>query len=804
MCRIFFLIGSMFLVFNTLAQSDANKLVKWPLEIQLYSIHKEPLVGALVWLNEKEHVSESDLEGKVLIDSLPEGTYQIHVEAPHYKTLDTTLQLLGGKSEISLMLQDASEIHKLDEVLIVERSEVQRVRETSYNVNVIDAKPLHNTAQDLNQVLNKSAGIRVREEGGLGSSFNFSLNGFTGKQVKFFLDGIPMDNFGPSLTLNNIPINLAERIEIYKGVLPIWLGADALGGAINIVTSQKLKSYADVSYSFGSFNTHRTSVNAGYTHAKTGWTVNANLFQNYSDNNYWVDVPIYTASATDNGNYLGERRVRRFHDAYRSETVQLETGLLGKAYADKLLFGVILSQSSQEIQTGAQMSRVYGRRVQNSNTLMPTFKYKKSDLFFKGLDLNFYAGYNLGSTLNVDTNYRVYNWAGEYQEKSRDSTGKYVIGAENSRTMYEFRNNLVLANANLSYTINASHSFGFNYTFSGYNRKGQDPQRPNEESLKQPMGLNKHVLGLGYKVDYKKKWSTSLFAKRYVMDANATDRVDIYTNPRWVPIYNDMSRFGYGIATSYFIWSFLQAKASWENTCRLPEGDEMFGDGVNQLPNKNLRPESSNNLNVGATFNHKFQNKHQIVVEGNFIYRDAVDFIRRDVVDMSSRPVNIRGIDNKGFDVDCRYSYKDILQVGGNLTYQLLINTQKYENPSKPVVSDIYLDQIPNIPYLFGNIDFNLRFKKVGFSHARLSFNYAANYVETFYLKWPSLGSAETKSFIPQQWSHNLGLTYTVKEGRYNITVECRNFTDAKLYDNYMLQKPGRAFYVKLRYFIKK
>ena len=40
---------------------------------------------------------------------------------------------------------------------------------------------------------------------------------------------------------------------------------------------------------------------------------------------------------------------------------------------------------------------------------------------------------------------------------------------------------------------------------------------------------------------------------------------------------------------------------------------------------------------------------------------------------------------------------------------------------------------------------------------------------------------------------------YSVKNGRYNFSFECRNFTDEKLYDNYSLQKAGRAFYGKVR-----
>ena len=46
---------------------------------------------------------------------------------------------------------------------------------------------------------------------------------------------------------------------------------------------------------------------------------------------------------------------------------------------------------------------------------------------------------------------------------------------------------------------------------------------------------------------------------------------------------------------------------------------------------------------------------------------------------------------------------------------------------------------------------------------------------------------------VPEQFSHNLSLSYTMKNGRYNVSFECRNFTDAQLFDNFSLQKSGGA-----------
>src|SRR5690606_39957920 len=84
----------------------------------------------------------------------------------------------------------------------------------------------------------------------------------------------------------------------------------------------------------------------------------------------------------------------------------------------------------------------------------------------------------------------------------------------------------------------------------------------------------------------------------------------------------------------------------------------------------------------------------------------------------------------------------------------------------------------------------------------RLQFNWYTQYVHWFYLTWEAFGSASGKSTIPDQLIHNATLTYSLGNGKYNISAECRNLTDALAFDNFRLQKPGRAFSMKFRYFL--
>lgn len=130
---------------------------------------------------------------------------------------------------------DFKKTQHLGEV-VVRGNQVKRGNSSAFNVTAVDIRRLRNTNLDLAHILDRVSGVKVREDGGLGSGVSINLNGFTGKHVKQFIDGVPMDGSSSSFGINNIPASFANRIEVYKGVVPVDFGGDALGGAINIVT----------------------------------------------------------------------------------------------------------------------------------------------------------------------------------------------------------------------------------------------------------------------------------------------------------------------------------------------------------------------------------------------------------------------------------------------------------------------------------------------------------------------------------------------------------------------------------------
>jgi hypothetical protein len=115
-----------------------------------------------------------------------------------------------------------------------------------------------------------------------------------------------------------------------------------------------------------------------------------------------------------------------------------------------------------------------------------------------------------------------------------------------------------------------------------------------------------------------------------------------------------------------------------------------------------------------------------------------------------------------------------------------------------------YGQRLPNIPYLFMNGHADYQFCNLFAKGNTLSLAYDLQYVHDYYLSFTGLGTKATKKVIPEQLSHNVSVGYSLCDGRYSVMLECTDITNAKLYDNYRLQKPGRSFSLKFRYYISK
>ncbi|MDR1096569.1 MAG: TonB-dependent receptor [Tannerella sp.] len=781
------------LIYIFLFSLTAYSQVRVNISGKVTSTEDETLSYGTVLLKGTSFGGATTADGEYSFDA-PAGEYTLVTSFLGYETFQKKIKLAAGKNE-RLNIVIAPKVSELDEVVVVS-SNIKRIKESAFNVVALDVKGMHNTAAEIKDALAKAPGIKVRESGGVGSDVNFSLDGFSGRHVQFFLDGIPLDTRNSSFNISNIPVNFAERIEVYKGVVPVEFGADALGGVVNIVTGRnKERTLADVSYSYGSFNTHKTSVLVNHT-TKRGFTMELNVFQNYSDNNYATYTPV-----EDLGNGQIDKskieKIKRFNDTYHNEAVIAKAGFVNKSFADRLLLGANLSQSDKEIQNGVRQEIVYGQRRRKATSFMPSIEYFKRNLFTKGLNASLTANYNYSRTHTLDTATYKYNWRGE----SVYNGGK--LGEQSyQNTKNDNKNGNVTAN--LNYRIGEAHKIVLNHVLTVFDRKNNsrsETQTQNGIANKS----RKNITGLSYQYNHENSWNVSLLGKYYNQYNSGPQNLSSDpTRFDYVKAGHHTDAFGYGAVASLFLLKDIQLKGSYEKTLRLPTNDELFGDEDLELGKLELKPEHSDNLNFNVNYGYN-RNKHGIYLEAGLIYRNTTDYIRR-VTNRYSGGLYFGSYENhgnvvtKGVSAELRYNYSNRLSIGGNLTHQNIRNNERYINGYEGRESSTYKQRMPNTPYFFFNTDATVYLHNLIRKGNVLTVTYFHTYVHEFSLYWENEGSSTSKLKVPEQFSHDITINYSLKNGRYNLSFECRNLTDERLYDNFSLQKAGRAFYGKIRY----
>ena len=756
---------------------------------KVLSTEKTTVDFATVYLKGTNYGGTTNEEGIYHLQA-PAGEYTLVVSAIGYKTVEKPVKLMRGeRTKMNVVI--SPQATELDEVVVVSNG-VTRLKRSAFNAVALDTKALQNSTQNLSEALAQAPGMKIRESGGVGSDMQLVMDGFTGKHIKIFIDGVPQEGVGSSFGLNNIPVNYAERIEVYKGVVPVGFGTDAIGGVINIITKKnRNKWFLDASYSYGSFNTHKSYVNFGQTF-RSGLTYEINVFQNYSDNNYYVDTPVkdFTTGAI---NKKKIEHVKRFHDTYHNEAVIGKIGFVDKKWADRLMFGFTYSHMYKDIQTGVRQEVVFGGKYRKGYSIMPSLDYRKRDFFVRGLDVVLTANYNKNMTNNVDTSSYEYNWRGEMRPLRMPGEQSY----QNTRSDNNNWNGTLTAN----YRIGKAHTFTFNHVINAFRRSNQSLLNEDSEANAIPKETRKNISGLSYRLMPTEHWNLSVFGKYYnqfiagpVATSSAQDD--------YIRTTNSVSAMGYGAAGTYFILKSLQAKLSYEKAYRLPTNEEMFGDEDLETGDISLRPENSDNVNLNLSYNETF-GKHSVYVEGGLIYRNTKDYIQRNISDLSGGKygatyVNHGRVETKGYNISVRYGFANWVSVGGNFTQMNVRDNVKTVTSGTNQESLTYGARMPNLPYQFANSDVTFYWRNLWKKGNTLSVTYDNLYMHSFPLYSEAVGS-ESEFVVPTQFSHNLTLSYGIQNGRYNISFECRNLTNEKLYDNFSLQKAGRAFYGKVR-----
>jgi vitamin B12 transporter len=122
------------------------------------------------------------------------------------------------------------------------------------------------------ELLQRKANVEIRVTGGPGQPASIFMRGASAQQTLVLVDGLRVGSATVGNTaVENLPLDLMERIEIVKGPLSSLYGSDAMGGVIQVFTRGADKSRLFASLTGGTPGDY--SGNAGLTYAGDTTTV---------------------------------------------------------------------------------------------------------------------------------------------------------------------------------------------------------------------------------------------------------------------------------------------------------------------------------------------------------------------------------------------------------------------------------------------------------------------------------------------------------------------------------------------------
>ncbi len=755
----------------------------------------DPLVGATIVFEGSQTGGVTNAEGTFKIESDFTGKQTLLVSYIGYISKSINVDLDDNKTttvNVSLI----SDKNQLQEVTVQGKSKEQVMREAPIKIEVIDLKQVQGRSVSLPQLINQTSGVKVRQNGGVGSSTVININGLQGNAIRFFRDDIPMDYLGKAFNLSLLPVEQIANIEIYKGVLPVKLGADALGGAVNLVSSVNSDNQLDVSYSFGSFNSHLATVNGYYKIPKTKLFVSASSYFVYSDNNYKIFVDI---ADEETGNPY-EDEVERFHGGVKSGFVEFKAGVKNVAFADLLEVGTAFSDIDKELQNDFRNENVFGEVMYYENLKNVTTHYIKRTQKF---EVNLFGAYSKLNSLYDDTPENTYDWYGNATPITEENHSGESNDDWQSYRKLEFDH--IVGRLNLNYRINENHEINVNHNYIYQNRIGSDPYTKTSsygvDALTIPAKYIRNISGVGLTSNMFRKKITNVFTiKRYGVNTHS-----VATSYDYYGEVNEVSANNYGLGNSlkYSFNSHRYLRLSYEKATRIPSTTEYLGDSEKDIMgNPDLEPERSDNINLGMYSN--LNKSKTFWLDLNLFYRYVEDnIVLKTYTIYQSRYENTDDSRVLGGEMALKSKPVPQLDVNLSLTYQD-IRRKNVENISDILLADA---RRPNIPYFFGNVWMRWNPDRL-FLDGNWQFYGNYTYVEQYLLN-AILKSEEPALFeeansdsniIPTQNIVDTGILYKMTKLPVSVNLEVNNLLNTRAYDGFRVQKPGRNFRVKLKY----
>lgn len=204
----------------------------------------------------------TDITGHYVLRNLPMGSYQLSAYLLGYQTQIKDVVIEKGKTiEINFELEEDAVL--LNNVVVSANKNETNRKETPTIVNVITPKLFENTnSVCMADGLNFQSGLRLENNCQNCGFTQVRINGLEGTYSQILMDSRAINSaLAGVYGLEQIPVNMIERVEVIRGGGSALFGSNAVAGTINIITREPTHNSVNISNTTSLINGKTPDVN---------------------------------------------------------------------------------------------------------------------------------------------------------------------------------------------------------------------------------------------------------------------------------------------------------------------------------------------------------------------------------------------------------------------------------------------------------------------------------------------------------------------------------------------------------------
>lgn len=201
----------------------------------------EPISYASILIKGTTIGTLSDKDGDFIFRELKEGDYTLVVSFVGYEKREYTLKVFDKQTVHAHIELNPTQVMLDDVVISANRTQTNR-KDAPIIVNVLSNKTFEKTnAQDVLQSLPFQSGVRIEYSCQNCGVPQVRINGLEGSYTQMLINSRPiMSSLTQMYGLEQIPVNMVDRIEVIKGGGSCLYGSNAIAGVINVITKEPL------------------------------------------------------------------------------------------------------------------------------------------------------------------------------------------------------------------------------------------------------------------------------------------------------------------------------------------------------------------------------------------------------------------------------------------------------------------------------------------------------------------------------------------------------------------------------------